>query len=190
MRVFWHYMTQLVSPIHMHTSMFTKSIKFLASEEQAKRWLPLIDNFNILGCYAQTEMGHGSNVAGIETTATFDIKKNEWVIHTPSIRAYKFWPGNLGRHSTHAVTFARVIVSDNDYGVLPFMIPIRSRKDHLPYSGVKVGDIGTKMGYDTMDNGYLAFDHYRVPADALLKRFVNVDSEGNFELRGDPRAIY
>jgi acyl-CoA oxidase len=60
----------------------------------------------------------------------------------------------------------------------------------MPFPGIKVGDIGAKFGYDTMDNGYLAFDHYRVPSDALLKRFVNIDKEGNFELTGDPRAIY
>lgn len=34
--------------------------------------MPLVKNFRIMGCYAQTEMGHGSDVAGLETTATFD----------------------------------------------------------------------------------------------------------------------
>lgn len=53
-----------------------------------------------------------------------------------------------------------------------------------------MGDVGTKMGYDPMDNGYLAFDHYRVPRDALLSRFVEVDKEGNFNRKGDPRALY
>jgi alkylation response protein AidB-like acyl-CoA dehydrogenase len=48
------------------------------------------------------------------------------------------------------------------------MVPIRSRVDHLPYPGVEVGDIGTKMGYNSVDNGYLKFDKYRVPRDSLL----------------------
>jgi acyl-CoA oxidase len=170
--------------------MFTKSLDFLASKEQKERWLPRADSLNIIGCYAQTELGHGSNVAGLETTATFDPVTDEFVIHTPTIKACKFWPGSLGRHATHAVVFARLILKKKDFGPLPFMVPIRSRVDHKAYPGIKVGDIGTKLGYNTVDNGYLEFDQYRVPRNSLLQRFVTVTREGEFELLGDPRAIY
>ena len=58
--------------------------------------MPLIDNWKIIGCYAQTELGHGSNVAGLETTAELDTSTDEFVLHTPNFKASKFWPGNLG----------------------------------------------------------------------------------------------
>ena len=77
---------------------------------------------NIIGCYAQTELGHGSNVADLETTATLDMETDEFVINTPSVKATKFWPGGLGIGATHAVVFARCIVDDNDYGVQAFMV--------------------------------------------------------------------
>lgn len=112
----------------------------------------------MLGCYAQTEMAHGSNVAGIETTATFDKATGEFVIHTPNIGATKFWPGGLGKFCTHAVVMARLILDGNFSGVLPFMVPIRSRVDHKSFPGIEVGDVGTKFGYNTVDNGYLAFN--------------------------------
>ena len=112
------------------------------------------------------------------------------MINTPTIKAAKFWPGSLGRHATHAVVFARLIVGKKDFGPLPFMVPIRSRVNHKPFDGIKVGDIGTKMGYNTVDNGYLEFDHYRIPRGALLQRFVSLTNKGEFELLGDPRAIY
>jgi acyl-CoA oxidase len=150
----------------------------------------MINNLQMLGCYAQTELAHGSNAAGLETTATFDKTTDEFIIHTPSIRAYKFWPGSLGRVSTHAVVMAILIIDGQKYGVQAFLVPIRSREDHRAFPGVDVGDIGTKLGYNTVDNGYLAFDKYRVPRLSLLSRFVSVSKEGEFELLGDPRLLY
>lgn len=43
--------------------------------------------------HPQTELAHGSNVAGLETTATFDERTDEFVIHTPSVSATKWWIG-------------------------------------------------------------------------------------------------
>lgn len=89
----------------------------MASEEQKEYWMPLIARHKILGCYAQTELGHGSNVAHLETTATLDKLTDEFVIHSPTITSTKFWPGDLGRFSSHAIVFARLLVGDKDYKV-------------------------------------------------------------------------
>ena len=35
----------------------------------------------------------GSNVRGLETTATYDEKTQEFVVDTPTLTATKFWPG-------------------------------------------------------------------------------------------------
>lgn len=118
----------------------------------------MINSLQILGCYAQTELGHGSNVAGIETTATYDKVTDEFVIHTPNIRATKFWPGGLGKTATHAVVMAQLILEGKSISVLPFMVPIRSRVDHSVYPGLEIGDVGTKLGYNSHDNGYLSFN--------------------------------
>jgi acyl-CoA oxidase len=96
--------------------MFLKTIEMLGNEEQVAEYLPQAKAMRIMGNYAQTELGHGSNVAGLETTATLDEKTDEWVIHTPNIRATKFWPGGLGLMSNHAMVFARCVVGENDYG--------------------------------------------------------------------------
>ena len=92
----WFYCFAGTNPMTLHMQMFTKSVLQLGSEEQVRHYMPLINNWQIIGCYAQTELGHGSNVAGLETTATFDLDADEFVIHTPTIKAAKFWPGNLG----------------------------------------------------------------------------------------------
>ena len=142
------------------------------------------------GCYAQTELGHGSNVAGLETTATFDEKTDTFTMHSPTIKAAKFWPGALGWQATHAIVFARCIALGNDYGVQPFIVQIRDLETHEPLAGVSVGDIGAKLGYNSIDNGYLMFDNVKVPHSAHLSRFTAISREGEFELKSDPRLLY
>lgn len=70
------------------------------------------------------------------------------------------------------------------------MVPIRDRATHKPFPGIEVGELGTKLGLNSTDNGYLSFNQYRVPRISLLNRFVNVSREGEFELLGDPRLLY
>lgn len=129
-------------------------------------------------------------MAGLETTATLDLEKDQFVIHTPTFKASKFWPGSLGRHATHGIVFARCISKENDYGVQPFIVQIRDQETHLPLPGVEVGEIGQKIGYNSVDNGYLKFDNFRVGRKALLSRFMSIDKSGEFKLKGDPRMIY
>jgi len=96
------------NPLDLHNTMFTTCMNLFTTEEQKKVWLQKTIDMSIIGCYAQTEIGHGSNVAALETTAILDLATDEWVIHTPTIKATKFWPGSLGVHATHAVVFARL----------------------------------------------------------------------------------
>jgi len=62
--------------------------------------------FEIVGSYAQTELGHGSNVRGLSTIAEYDKKTQEFVVNTPTLRSIKWWPGALGKVNTHAALYA------------------------------------------------------------------------------------
>ena len=97
--------------------MFKLSIENLASDEQQAKWLPDIYKCKMVGCYAQTELGHGSNVAGLETTATFDKDADEFIIHSPTVTSAKFWPGGLGLSGNHAIVYAKLRIGKKDYGV-------------------------------------------------------------------------
>ena len=130
----------------------------MGDEEQKQHWMPLIARHKIIGCYAQTELGHGSNVASLETTATLDKTTDEFVIQSPTLTSAKFWPGDLGMFSSHAIVFARLIIDGKDYKVHPFMVQIRDLKTWQHMRGVKTGDIGPKFGYQTKDNGWATFD--------------------------------
>lgn len=146
----------------------------------------------IIGCYAQTELGHGSNVQGLETTATFDPQTDEFIIHSPTLTSSKWWPGGLGKVATHAIAYARLIVGGRDYGVNGFIVQLRSLEDHSPLPGITVGDIGMKFGngaYNTMDNGVLQFDHVRIPRDQMLMRVSQVTREGKYKPSDVPRQL-
>jgi acyl-CoA oxidase len=67
---------------------------------------------------------------------------------------------------------------------------LRDTQTYEPLPGVECGDIGPKFGYATKDNGYLILKNVRIPRDNLLRRFVNVDREGNYTVKGDLRSLY
>jgi len=90
--------------VALHWVMFQPNIVSLCDEEQKARWLPLCRDWRMIGCYAQTELGHGSNIRALETTATFlpeskggQKGEGSWVINSPTLTSGKFWPGTLGR---------------------------------------------------------------------------------------------
>ncbi|KAF2315054.1 hypothetical protein GH714_038038 [Hevea brasiliensis] len=176
----------------LHWGMFVPAIKGQGTEEQQQKWLPLAYKIQIIGCYAQTELGHGSNVQGLETTATFDPETDEFVIHSPTLTSSKWWPGGLGKVSTHAVVYARLITDGQEHGVHGFIVQLRSLDDHMPLPGITVGDIGMKFGsgaYNTMDNGVLRFDHVRIPRNQMLMRVMQVTREGKCVQSNVPRQL-
>lgn len=148
--------------------MFTNSIETFCDDEQVAKWLPMTKNLDIIGCYAQTEIGHGSNVSGLETIAVFDKKTDEFVISTPTMTSTKWWPGDMGRFANHALVFAQLIIEDedgtrNNYGVNPFIVQIRNRDTHKYMPGCECGDMGPKFGYHSKDNGWLTLNNVRIP---------------------------
>jgi acyl-CoA oxidase len=127
---------------------------------------------------------------GLETTATLDMTTDEFIIHTPTPTATKFWPGELGRFTTHAALFARLVIDGNSYGIHCFMVPLRDLHTFKHFSGVKTGDLGPKVGYSTKDNGWATFNNVRIPRTNMLMGLAEVDKEGSFSIKKDMRVLY
>ncbi|NWI62927.1 ACOX2 oxidase, partial [Todus mexicanus] len=169
---------------------FMRSISMLGSDQQVSKWIPLATQYQIIGSYAQTELGHGTYLQGLETTAVFDTTTQEFILNTPKVSAMKWWPGDMGRSATHTVAFAQLYVQGKCYGVHPFIVQLRSLWDHSLCPGITAGDIGPKMSFEHADNGFLMLQNVRVPRENMLSRFCEVQPDGTYVRWGSQKINY
>jgi acyl-CoA oxidase len=141
--------------------------------------LPGIASLELPGCFAMTELGHGSNVRDVETVARWDPARGGFVVHTPGPSARKEWIGNAALHGRMATVFAQLEVGGERHGVHALVVPLRDAAGAL-LPGVAAADSGAKVGLNGVDNGQLRFDHVFVPREALLDRFASVSAEGAY----------
>ncbi|XP_028031489.1 probable peroxisomal acyl-coenzyme A oxidase 1 [Bombyx mandarina] len=178
------------SPFSLHYSMFVPAIIAQANDEQKKYWLKRAMNTEIIGTYAQTELGHGTFIRGLETTATYDVETEEFVLHSPTLTAYKWWPGSLAHTANYCVVMAQLNIKGKNYGIQPFMVQLRDENTHMPLSGIKLGEIGAKLGFNTVNNGFLGFDQHRIPRDRMLMKNAQVSKDGVFTRKTDSKLTY
>ncbi|OJD23716.1 hypothetical protein ACJ73_04929 [Blastomyces percursus] len=189
-----------VLPYYLHTAMFITTVSQQGSEAQKAYWMPKLEAWEVIGAYAQTELGHGSNVRGLELEARWDPRTKEFVIHSPYLTASKWWNGTMGRTANYVIAVAQLLLPVSgsgaetkykSYGPHPFIVQIRDLKTHQPPDSILVGDIGPKYGYNSMDNGYLLFNQHRVPHDAMLAGYSRVDPDtGEYTKPKNPEVVY
>ncbi|KAK5136250.1 hypothetical protein LTR08_003857 [Meristemomyces frigidus] len=192
------YLCDDVSPYMVHYTMFPTTVREQGDDAQRAYWLPKIEAGEVVGCYAQTELGHGSNVRGLECEARWDPKTREFELHSPTLTASKWWNGTMGRTANHCVVVAQLLVPNSagsteyvSHGPHPFIVQIRDFKTHKPLDGIAVGDIGPKYGYAPMDNGYMLFDHFRIPHSAMLSNYSRVDPNTcTYSSPANPAVVY
>lgn len=159
--------------------LFGGSVSLLGTERHHKKYLHDIGTLALPGCFAMTETGHGSNVRGLETTATYDPATQEFIIHSPDELSGKEYIGNA-LHGRMASVFCQLIVKGENHGVHAILVPLRDEQGNL-LPGIRVQDNGYKLGLNGVDNGRIWFNQVRVPRENLLNRFGNVTEEGNYE---------
>ena len=159
--------------------LFGAAVLHLGTQYHHEKFLPAIMSLEVPGAFAMTETGHGSDVAAIATTATFDVGSQEFVLDTPFRGAWKDYLGNAAVHGTAAVLFAQLITEGINHGVHAFYVPLRDAEGRfLP--GIGGEDDGLKGGLNGIDNGRLHFTGVRIPRENLLNRYGDVDVDGTY----------
>jgi acyl-CoA oxidase len=169
----------LVVKFGVQFGLFGGSILFLGTERHHEAYLDKVSSLELPGGFAMTELGHGSNVRDIETTAIFDPDTDEFVINTPVEQARKEWIGNAAAHAKMVSVFAQLRVGEDDYGVHALLVPVRDDDGNL-LDGIRIEDCGHKMGLNGVDNGRIWFDQVRVPRENLLNRYGSVSKSGEY----------
>ncbi|XP_054816579.1 acyl-coenzyme A oxidase 3, peroxisomal-like [Prosopis cineraria] len=163
----------------VHFFLWGGAIRFLGTKRHHDKWLRDTENYMIKGCFAMTELGHGSNVRGIETVATYDSITGEFVINTPCESAQKYWIGGAGKHATHTIVFSQLNINGSNQGVHAFIAQIRD-SDGNTCPNIRIADCGHKIGLNGVDNGRIWFDNVRIPRENLLNSVADVSSNGQY----------
>ena len=92
-----HYDRDYTMRYYVHTTLFRETIWAQGSDEQYAAWKDKIERMEVIGCFAMTELGHSSFLRGLETYATYDASAQEFVIHSTTLTATKWWIGMAGQ---------------------------------------------------------------------------------------------
>jgi glutaryl-CoA dehydrogenase len=129
-------------------------IRTYGSEEQKERWLPPMAAGDAIGCFGLTEPDHGSDPAGMRTSARRD--GDDWVLD-----GTKMWITN-GSIADVAVVWART-----DDGVRGFLVERGT-------PGFSARDVHGKLSLRASVTSELVMDGCRVPKDAVLPGVVGM----------------
>jgi alkylation response protein AidB-like acyl-CoA dehydrogenase len=165
--------------VGVHFGLYTKTLLSLGTEKHRK-WIKRAFDLSDYGCFMLTEMGHGSNVQGIITTATYDHSTRSFILNTSLDMGMKFWIGNLAQTANMGVVFANLIIDGKNEGVHAFLIKLRDDDGNVS-PGILIGDCGMKMGNNGIDNGWALFRSMKVGVDSLLNEFSWITDKGEFQ---------
>jgi alkylation response protein AidB-like acyl-CoA dehydrogenase len=138
--------------VSVSNGLYGKSVARWGSDEQKARLLPPLATGEVLGCYALTEPGAGSDPGGLETRAERD--GNDWVISGQKIFI------TLGSWAANALVFART-GEPGPRGITCFVVPAEAK-------GFEARPIKGKLGLRAQDTAELFLDGVRVPDENRL----------------------
>ncbi|ORZ08901.1 acyl-CoA dehydrogenase/oxidase [Absidia repens] len=174
----------------VHDSLFRNVVNMLGNKEQQDAWNDDIDNYRVYGCFAMTELGHSSALRDLETVATYDSNSDEFIIESPTITSTKWYIGAAAQTATHTVVISQTVINGKNVGLNWFVVQLREKGSGKTMPGVVVGDIGSKVGHQGVDNGWIQFRQLRIPRSNMLAKWVSLDRDGTYHPAPNPAVMY
>jgi glutaryl-CoA dehydrogenase len=125
------------------------------SDEQKKKWLPLMASGKVIGCFGLTEPDYGSNPGGMITVAKETT--DGWVIN-----GAKMWITN-GSTAQAAIIWAKTGKLDDQNSIRGFIVPADTK-------GFSAKDQKGKLSLRASDTSELVLQDVHVPKDAVLPK--------------------
>ncbi len=125
------------------------------NKEQKEKYLPQLTSGGVLGAFALTEPGAGTDAAGVRTTAVYDEANDEYILNGTKC----FITG--GSRADILVVFAMTDPKLGTKGMSAFIV-------ERSYEGFDHGKIENKMGLNGSETAELVFEDCRVPAKNML----------------------
>jgi acyl-CoA oxidase len=175
----------------VHFGLYGGAVTSLGTAWHHETFIPPAISLEQVGCYAMTEFGHGSDVASLETTLTYDEETDEIVVHSPTPSSVKSYIGAAAEDASIAAVYGQLVVDGTSHGVHVVLVPLRDEAGE-PLPGITLGDNGHKGGLLGVDNGTIRFDQVRVPRRMLLNRYGGIDDTGTYvsDIEGDSKRFF
>ena len=142
--------TALRSFVSVQSSLAMYAIYSCGSDEQKERWLPKMQQGQVMGCFALTEPNFGSNPSGMLTRAVRDG-------HSYVLNGEKTWITN-GSLADLAVVWAKLEDSDRIQGFLV----------ETDTPGFKAVDLHNKLSMRASTTSSVGLSNVRIPAGNIL----------------------
>ena len=137
----------------VNNSLVCDPILRFGTDAQKKAWLPSLATGELLGCYALSEPGTGSDAAAQSTTAVLD--GNEWILN-----GSKNFITN-GAEADVCILFAMGDKAKGVRGINAYIVP-------TDVPGYSVAKNEKKLGIKASSTSQISLEDVRLPQDSLL----------------------
>ncbi|CAE7559238.1 POX5 [Symbiodinium microadriaticum] len=164
----------------VHYNLCIGTILGLGNDDQIQE-MEEMQELGHLGCFSLTERFAGVNSGFIvQTTADWDNDSKTFVINSPDFGSQKNWISQ-GLVADKSVVVADLRLDGKSFGPHAFVMDLR--KNGALVDGVTLGDMGHKTVGNDLDNAWICFQNVRLPKQALLNRYADVEESVDGEVK-------